>query len=269
MERALRGKPHDRGGVSRDGAARPRVAAPTVASFVTDEPLREAGEVVLGESAAHHMRVRRLEVGDPVALRDGAGRSGEGQLVRLAKSQAVVAVDRIAEHAPPPPIHLLVPVADRDRTLWLAEKCVEVGIASWRPVRYRRSHGVASRGEGASFEQKVRLRMQGALAQSESAWLPALHAEATLDAALRQVQGTALVCDPDGLPMLDAAGAPDGPTTIAVGPEGGFEPEELDALQAAGFRPVALPGNILRFETAAVVACAIARARHDAVDRRS
>ena len=249
----------------REGGARaPRVAAATVATFVADQPLAAGTPVTLDEDAAHHMRVRRLEPGEPVVLRDGAGRSGDGRLVRLAKSQAVVELLTLVEHAPPPPVHLLVPIADRDRMLWLSEKAVELGIASWRPVLYRRSRSVASRGEGAGFEQKVRARMRSALAQSEAAWLPALHADTSLEGALADVpHGARLVGDPDGTPPLNVAVGAGEPVTVAVGPEGGFEPEELDALRAGGFRPVALPGNILRFETAAVLAVAFARALHE------
>jgi 16S rRNA (uracil1498-N3)-methyltransferase len=249
----------------REGGGRgPRVAAATLATFVTDQPLAVDAVVVLDEDAAHHMRVRRLEPGEPIALRDGAGRSGDGRLVRLAKSQATVELVSVVAHPPPPPVHLLVPVADRDRMLWLAEKAVELGIATWRPVHYRRSRSVASRGEGAGFEQKVRARMRAALAQSEAAWLPTLHADAGLDEALAQVPpGARLVGDPDGGRALDVPVRAGEPVTVAVGPEGGFEPEELDALRAGGFRAVALPGNILRFETAAVVAAAFARALHE------
>jgi 16S rRNA (uracil1498-N3)-methyltransferase len=50
------------------------------------------------------------------------------------------------------------------------------------------------------------------------------------------------------------------PVTIAVGPEGGFEAEELRRLRDARFRPVSLGANVLRFETAAVAALAIVRA---------
>jgi 16S rRNA (uracil1498-N3)-methyltransferase len=54
--------------------------------------------------------------------------------------------------------------------------------------------------------------------------------------------------------------------TLAVGPEGGFEPVELEALLAAGFTAVSLGRSILLFETAAVAGIAAARAMLDLVE---
>jgi 16S rRNA (uracil1498-N3)-methyltransferase len=51
-----------------------------------------------------------------------------------------------------------------------------------------------------------------------------------------------------------------GAVTLALGPEGGLEPDEVALFVAAGFRRARLPGNILRFETAGVVGVAFARA---------
>lgn len=238
-----------------------RVDAATVATFHSPDPLGSAGLVTLGEDAAHHMRVRRLDVGDAVALRDGVGGAGQGRLVRLAKSHAVVEIGSLTMVDAPRAVHLLVPVADRDRMLWLAEKATELGVASWRPVSWRRSRSVGPRGEGAGFQQKVRARMIGALLQSESAWLPEIHPDATPDRALRALPaGERLVLDPDGdeIAHVDAGAA-----VVVVGPEGGFEPGELADLVGAGFRRVRLPGNILRFETAAIVGVAFVRAALD------
>jgi len=52
--------------------------------------------------------------------------------------------------------------------------------------------------------------------------------------------------------------------TLAIGPEGGFEPSEIAALDAAGFVPVSLGANVLRFETAAIAGVAAVRAALDA-----
>jgi 16S rRNA (uracil1498-N3)-methyltransferase len=50
------------------------------------------------------------------------------------------------------------------------------------------------------------------------------------------------------------------PLTIAVGPEGGFEPDELELLRDRGWTTASLGRITLRFETAAIGAMAIARA---------
>lgn len=49
------------------------------------------------------------------------------------------------------------------------------------------------------------------------------------------------------------------PVSIAVGPEGGLEEDELAEFERAGFTRVALGGHTLRFETAALAGLAIAR----------
>lgn len=239
-----------------------RVDRPTVATFFCGDRLVSGASVTLGEDAAQHIRVRRLSVGERLALTDGAGSVAEGTLVRVAKGHAVVDVARVETRDPLPPVHMLVPVADRDRMLWLAEKCVELGATSWRPVAFRRSRSVSPRGEGSTFQGKVRARMASALTQSEGAWLPEIHPEATVERAIAATPpGTRLVLDVDGAPILSLSLG--GAVTLAVGPEGGLERDERDALVGGGFVPASLGGYVLRFETAAVAALAVVRSALD------
>ena len=240
-------------------------ARPTVASFGAAGP-RAVGSVVLGEDAAHHARVRRLVDGEPVTVRDGAGTVAAGRIARLGKRTLDVAVDVLQRVAPPAPVHVLVPAADRDRMLWLAEKAVEIGITSWRAVRWQRSRSVSPRGEGDAFVAKLRARMEQALAQSEGAWLPELHDAADVDDVLPAVPAAARwLLDGDGATAAwtdrDEAfhDVPLG-ICVAVGPEGGLEPAEIARCESAGFRRVRLPGHVLRFETAGVIGIAFARA---------
>lgn len=228
------------------------------AFYVPEEPLSPGGTVMLGEANLHHVRVRRLGVGTRVTIIDGAGHRAVGTLVRLTKSAAAVEVEDVALADTSPPLHLLVPIADRDRMLWLGEKSAELGVTSWRPVMYERSRSVKPRGEGPTFATKVRSRMVAALEQSGGSWLPSIYPEATLARAVGALPaGVRLVLHPDGTPILDRAFSP--PVSVAVGPEGGLESSELEAFEAAGFERVALGGNILRFETAAIAGLAIAR----------
>lgn len=50
---------------------------------------------------------------------------------------------------------------------------------------------------------------------------------------------------------------------LAVGPEGGWTPEELQLFADAGWQSASLGSTILRAETAAIAAMAIARAAVD------
>ncbi len=246
-------------------------------TFVSDEPFSAPATVTLGEDSAHHMRVRRLDVGARVGLLDGAGTRGTGVITQLAKRHATVSVESAERVEAAAPVHLLLPVADRDRMLWLAEKATELQVASWRPVTYRRSKAVNPRGEGTTFQQKARARMLGALEQSQGAWLPAMFPESTVEHAIAaRPPGLALVLEagsPGVLEMLMPAVAESWKVampaiTLAVGPEGGFEPAELEAFVAADFRRVSIGGSILRFETAAVAGLSAVRAALDLARHR-
>lgn len=231
----------------------------SVATFFCDAAL-EAGRIAtLGESEAHHARVRRLEAGACVRLVNGEGWAAIGALIKVTKNGATVDVEDATEVPPPPAIHLLAPIADRERMLWLAEKATELGLTSWRAVMWRRSQGVAPRGEGESFRAKLRTRMVSALTQSGGAWLPTvLHDVTGEEIAKPAAPGAYFLLDGDGEPMLGAAIT--APLTLIVGPEGGLDDDEQARLRNTGWMPVSLGGATLRFETAGVAALAIARA---------
>jgi 16S rRNA (uracil1498-N3)-methyltransferase len=238
-----------------------------VATFFAAETLTAGATITLSEEAAHHIRVARVGIGECVALRDGAGKAAVGTLVKVSKSSALVDISETSELPRPAPIHLLTPVADRERMLWLAEKVTELGVTSWRPVVWRRSKSVSPRGEGPTFQAKVRARMTSALIQSGAGWLPDVFPEATVERAVAAAPlGTRLLLAKDGEPII---GVPmRTPITIALGPEGGIEQSERDAFIGAAFLPVKLGDSTLRFETAGVAAVAIAAASQ-ALSRQS
>lgn len=236
-----------------------------VATLFCAEPMAVGRLAALAEGEAQHARVLRLRVGERVRLVNGAGGVAWGAIVRLTKAQVVIEVQQLEVVEPLPPIHLMVPVADRDRMLLLAEKATELAVCSWRPVMWRRSRSVSPRGDGVAFQRRARLRMISALTQSGGAWLPTLYPDATLERAIAACpQGVRWLLDAKGVP---ATGQPvAAPITIVVGPEGGIEPDERAALLAAGFTPVTLAPSTLRFETAAIGALAVARAALCCVD---
>jgi 16S rRNA (uracil1498-N3)-methyltransferase len=229
-------------------------------TFFTESAI-DRGELALDENAALHARVLRLAPGDAVSATDGRGLVGVGAVSTLEKKRLVISITRTDQVAPPPAIHLYLPVADRDRMLWLAEKSTELQVATWTPVMYERSKSVTPRGEGAGFEKKLRARMVAALEQSGSAWLPRINETLTVSGLAACKTPDRFVFERGAEPV--AASRIRGAVAMAIGPEGGFAPIELSELKAAGWRTAALGAVTLRFETAAVAAVAIARAALD------
>jgi len=231
----------------------------SVVALFFGEPLAE-GELRLGEAQTQHARVRRVEPGDALRLLDGRGRVADAKALTFDKKGLSVSVLRIVEIPKPTPLEVVVPVADRDRMLVAAEKCVELQITAWRPAYFARSRSVSPRGEGDKFHEKVRARMQSALEQSGGAWMPDLHEEADALEVMKTVS-----VDWNRF-LLDATGGSltslvqNVSTSIAVGPEGGLERRELEEAQQLGWRVASIGETTLRFETAIIAGAAVVRA---------
>lgn len=219
--------------------------------------IREA-ELELPDEAAQHVRVRRIREGDRVRIVNGRGAVGTGSLQEIGKRSVRAAVARVEQVPRPRELSVLVPVADRDRMLWAAEKCVELQVTRWQPVLYERSRSVSPRGEGEKFAAKVRARMASALEQSGAAWLPDVNAEVETADAWSIAADCRLLLERDGTPAIRAVTS--GTAAIAVGPEGGFERKEIEDALRHGWNAVSLGPTTLRFETAIVAAAAVVRA---------
>jgi len=224
-----------------------------------DGDLARGTDVQLPDDAAQHVRVRRAATGDPIRVVNGRGAVATGSLAAIAKRSVTAAIAAVEHHAPPTELVALVPVADRDRMLWAAEKCVELQVTRWQPVLYERSKSVSPRGEGDRFAAKVRARMAAALEQSGGAWLPHVNTEISAADAWNTVgAATRLILQRDGGPVIGRSTP--GPVAFAAGPEGGFETHEVDDALRHGWESVTLGPTTLRFETAIIAAAAIVRA---------
>ena len=84
----------------------------------------QGGAQDLGPDAAHHARVKRLQVDDRVQLTDGQGQIGIGRIVEISKASVKVGASDLQMLPAPPAIRLCVPIGDKDRMLWVAEKAV-------------------------------------------------------------------------------------------------------------------------------------------------
>jgi 16S rRNA (uracil1498-N3)-methyltransferase len=210
--------------------------------------------VTLADGEDHHLRVRRADDGAQVDLRDGAGLVGTGRLVRRGRGWGVE-VDSTRRVERPIALVLAVGAGDRERFEWLVEKATELGVTALAPLETERALAVGTRLRPGQVD-KLRRRALEAVKQCGAAWVPAIAEPEPLAAFLaRPRMGTRWLADAGG-------GAPrsDGPgeLTVLVGPEGGLTDRERAAAGSAGYRAVRLGPNVLRFETAAVAAAAVA-----------
>lgn len=236
-------------------------AAVAVNVLVPVGSLVTGARIVLDALEVHHLRVRRAGAGEAIRLLDGAGGVGEGTL-ELGRKDAVVTVGAVRREDPPVPLVLAIGAGERDRFAWVVEKAAELGVTEIVPLETEHTRGVASRIREAQVE-RFRRRTLEAIKQCGATWAPQVREPVPLQqfAAEPRTGVRWLAALEGGVPP---AGVGAQPVTIAVGPEGGFTPEERWAFEAAGFVPVRFGDHILRFETAALagaVYTSIARKR--------
>lgn len=209
----------------------------------------------------------RLGVGDEVALFNGSDGEWRAAIAAIGKRAAeLTCVERTRAQTEPPDVWLLFAPIKKSRTDFIAEKATEMGARRVQPVftRFTNSERV----------NEERLRAHGIEAAEQCGLLsvpqigPAVRLERLLAdwGPSRRI----MFCDEtaagdgaagdgsagDRAAALRAAGS--GPWAILIGPEGGFAPEEAEALRAKDFAtPVSLGPRILRADTAAVAAMAL------------
>jgi 16S rRNA (uracil1498-N3)-methyltransferase len=161
---------------------------------------------------------------------------------------------------PEPELWLLFAPIKRARLDWLVEKATELGVSTLLPVWTARTQ------PGHVNLERLRAHAVEAAEQSERLSVPELRSPEPLDRLLiAWPAGRPLfVCDetgagePIGEPALRLA---PGPVAFLVGPEGGFDQTELDALDKLSFvTRIGLGPRVLRAETAALAALAVFQA---------
>jgi 16S rRNA (uracil1498-N3)-methyltransferase len=227
--------------------------------LITPERLAQAAPLVpLDRHECHYLqRVLRLRLGDRFAVVDGAGRlwpaAVEPQAARL-----LLPLDQPAAALPPPQPRLQLAVAlPRQGSDVLLRMVCELGIDRIQPLLAERS--VQERWN----PQRAVAILREALEQCERLWLPELGQPETAAPWLAAADGLRLIATtrrPEALPLVDALAATTAAqcwrVSVAIGPEGGWSPDEEAQAIAAGWQPVSLTATILRTSTAAVAATA-------------
>jgi 16S rRNA (uracil1498-N3)-methyltransferase len=223
-----------------------------------------AGDLVTltGEEAHHAAVVSRMRRGERVLLSDGAGVLAEGVIDRAERDGVDVVLHEVrVEAAPGPRIGLVQALAKGDRAELAVQASTELGVDAIVPWQARRSV-VQWKGErGEKSLERWRKVVREAGKQAIRARLPEVRA--VVDTA-----GLAALADHWQLLVLEPTASAsilevpiERDALLIVGPEGGIEPGELSALEAAGAVPVRLGEHVLRTSTAGLAGIAVLSAR--------
>jgi len=215
-----------------------------------------------GTHAAHLARVLRAQVGQEfdIAAKNTVRR---GRIVSVSNDRVEFELGEASPSILLPDLTLLLSIFKFDRMEWAIEKATELGVSRIVPLIAQRTDAHLVAASSKRFERWQRLVHQ-ASEQSRRASPPEIEQpvkvrEASAFSAPTRIL---LVESEQQRTLRDCLQATDVPGTVAlaIGPEGGWTPAEIDAFTAAGFLPASLGPTILRAETAAIAAVAIALA---------
>jgi len=234
--------------------------------FLPPEKIHLQETAIEGQDAKHIRTVLRLGPGDAIVVFDGTGVEYTARIVSLDSRQVRIALsERLVSTAESPIEITLAQGYLKDKKMdELVRRLTELGVDRLIPFIARRSipHPDAKRGK-ARLERWHKISLE-AVKQCRRSRPLAIEPPLSFEQALAQSQACDLKLffwEECGEDLMACARSSKNPQSVFVmiGPEGGFESEEHEAARHHGFLTINLGPRILRAETAAMAAAALAQ----------
>jgi 16S rRNA (uracil1498-N3)-methyltransferase len=191
--------------------------------------------------------VFRLEIGDKIAIADGGGSEGIGEIRSFYKNGVELGISdvskKIASHKT---TTLYLAIIKKDNFELAAQKAIECGIGKIVPIITGRTVKM-----NLNMERLRKIAVEAA-EQCGRADLPEISEPIKFDEAVKNASGINIFLDMNGEKTGLAENG--GEISIWVGPEGGWEESERDRAKSKGFKIISLGDTTLRAETAAMIA---------------
>jgi 16S rRNA (uracil1498-N3)-methyltransferase len=235
--------------------------------WIADEVTGDTAALV-GEHAAHLARVLRAEVGQKFDVATGA-EVRLGTIISISDDRVEFALGSSRAEKAHPKITLALAIFKFDRMEWAIEKCTEIGVARILPVIARRTDAHLAVAAVKRHERWQRIVRQAA-EQSRRSAPPEIAGPVKLKdlagvlptGVLTRIVLAESLAEFEATRLADilrsSSQSPPADVALAVGPEGGWADEELAWFREAGWIAASLGDTILRAETAAIVATALA-----------
>jgi 16S rRNA (uracil1498-N3)-methyltransferase len=228
--------------------------------WIADE-VKDDHAALIGAHAAHLSRILRAQVGQEfeVACGDVVRRA---VVVNVGDDRVEFELGEKIAASAAAPITLLLAVFKFDRMEWAIEKCTELNVTSIVPVIARRTEKHLAQAAEKRVERWRRIARE-ASEQARRTVSTEIGDPVKLSDALQAAADLRIVlAEAEHETHLgEILRAHDGASSLAlaIGPEGGWTPDELQRFEHEGWVSASLGTTILRAETAAIAAVAVAR----------
>ena len=214
--------------------------------------------ILTGDHAEHLARVLRARVGQEFDIATGLA-VRKSRITSIAERRVEFELGEEVPAATAAKITLALAVFKFDRMEWAIEKCTELGVAHIVPVIAQRTDVHLAAATIKRTERWRRIARQAA-EQSRRALPPEIAAPVELPEALRLPGDVRIVLAEENTLLRDVLEPlpQEAEIVLAVGPEGGWTIDEFVSFHQAGWTSASLGKTVLRAETAAIAATAIA-----------
>jgi 16S rRNA (uracil1498-N3)-methyltransferase len=235
--------------------------------YISNEQIAENEITIVGSDVNHIRNVLRLEEGDWVVACNGQGRDYVSRVCALDKDKVVLQIEKVQSTGTElkTRITLFQGIPKKEKMEFIIQKAVELGVYEIVPVMMKRCVvKLADEKKTAKKQERWQAIAEAAAKQCDRGIIPVVHAPVSIETAFDMAKELEYNMIPyelqDGIDrsreIVSHACAQES-VGIFIGPEGGFEPSEVEQAVAGGIEPITLGKRILRTETAGMALLAI------------
>lgn len=234
--------------------------------FVEPSQIQGKRIVITGNDVNHIKNVLRMKIGEEIAVSNGTdGKEYRCGIEKFSENEVICMLRFIKEEGLelPAQVTLFQGLPKADKMEFIVQKMVELGVYRIVPVATKRTVVKLDEKKAKAKAARWQAIAEAAAKQSKRRIIPEIGAVCTMKEALAQAAAMDIKLIPYELSAgmertreLIEKAAPGQKIAIFIGPEGGFEEEEVSMAKEAGFVPVSLGKRILRTETAGLTVMA-------------
>ncbi len=222
------------------------------------ENINDKKIILDGESARHIAKSLRMRVGDVICVTDGGGDDYGCQIEEITKDEVVLKVcyKQACESEPSCRVTIYQGVPKSSKMEDIIQKCVELGVCKIVPTLTKRCVSRPDDKAAGKKNQRYQKIALEAAQQSGRGIVPQIENMKTLRQAIAEDESDVKIVfyEGGGEKLADIVKLDTESVSVFIGPEGGFEQEEVEQIEASGGVRATLGKRILRTQTAPVAA---------------